>query len=97
MIFGNELKVLTNGRFVSARHRALANSMKPRMSMVYFGAPPLNSWIYPLPEFVSPQKPSLYEPFTWEQYKKAAYSLRLGDSRLDLFKIHNNIGDDKTH
>ncbi|KAE8708685.1 putative DNA methyltransferase 1-associated protein [Hibiscus syriacus] len=88
VIIRDALRVLTNDRFVSARHMALANlSRNSRMSMMYFGAPPLTGTISPLPQFVSPQKPRLYRAFTWGEYKKAAYSTRLGDFRLDLFKL----------
>jgi len=81
------MKVMTNGKFMSVRHRALTNTLEARMSMMYFAAPPLDWWIGPLPEMVSPpQNQSLYKPFTWAQYKQATYSSRLGDSRLDLFK-----------
>lgn len=77
---------MTNGRFKSVRHRVMTNSHKSRMSMAYFAAPPLNAWIVAPPVLVRPDTPSLYRPFTWDEYKKAAYSLRLGDSRIHLFR-----------
>lgn len=86
------LKVMTNGRFVSVRHRALTNSCKPRISIAFFGAPPLQARIAAPPEMVAPNRQSLYRPFTWAEYKKKIYSLRLGDSRLDLFRTCSDGG-----
>ncbi|MED6201797.1 hypothetical protein PIB30_098616, partial [Stylosanthes scabra] len=84
---GDLLQVMTNGRFVSVRHRAVTNSEKARMSIAYFGAPPLNVCIVAPPEMVTPERPSLlFRAFTWAEYKKATYSLRLGDTRIDLFR-----------
>ncbi|CAK9187607.1 unnamed protein product [Ilex paraguariensis] len=87
VIVGDVLQAMTNGRFLSVRHRALVNSNKSRMSMAYFGAPPLHARITSPPELATPQKPHFYRPFTWAEYKKATYSLRLGDSRLNLFRV----------
>ncbi|XP_028786949.1 gibberellin 2-beta-dioxygenase 2 [Neltuma alba] len=83
---GDALQVMTNGRFQSVRHRAMTNSHKSRLSMAYFAAPSLNAWIVAPPVMVPPNTPSLYRPFTWAEYKRATYSLRLGDSRIRLFK-----------
>ncbi|RZC04346.1 gibberellin 2-beta-dioxygenase 2-like [Glycine soja] len=82
---GDVLEVMTNGRFVSVRHRAMTNSYKCRMSVAYFGAPPLHATIVAPSVMVTPQRPSLFRPFTWADYKKATYSLRLGDTRIQLF------------
>ncbi|KAK7392605.1 hypothetical protein VNO78_21048 [Psophocarpus tetragonolobus] len=46
-------KVMTNGRFRSVKHRVLADSSMSRLSMIYFGGPPLNEKIAPLPSLVS--------------------------------------------
>ncbi|KAK2643660.1 hypothetical protein Ddye_018855 [Dipteronia dyeriana] len=83
---GDLLQVMTNGKFVSVKHRVLSNSAESRMSVAYFGAPSLDAKVTTLPELVTPTKPCLYRPFTWAEYKKTVYSLRLGDSRLELFR-----------
>ncbi|KAJ6377550.1 hypothetical protein OIU76_026512 [Salix suchowensis] len=82
---GDSLQVMTNGRFKSVRHRVLANSMKARVSMIYFGGPPLGEKIAPLPSLMR-GKESLYREFTWFEYKRSAYSSRLADNKLLLFE-----------
>ena len=76
---------MTNGKLLSARHRAVVSSATARLSTVYFVAPPLQARIAPLPEMVSTYRSCKYKSFTWGEYKKAMYALRLGHNRLDLF------------
>ncbi|KAL8507839.1 hypothetical protein ACS0TY_018395 [Phlomoides rotata] len=83
---GDSLQVMTNGRFKSVRHRVVANSTKSRLSMIYFGGPPLSEKIAPLPSLMQGEEDSLYKEFTWFEYKKSAYKSRLADNRLGLFE-----------
>ncbi|XP_030936607.1 gibberellin 2-beta-dioxygenase 2-like [Quercus lobata] len=86
VIVGDMLQALTNGRFVSVRHRVLTNTSKPRISMVYFGAPSLQASISAPPELLRPIGHSLYRTFTWKAYKEKLYSQGLAATRLDGFK-----------
>ncbi|OVA05613.1 Oxoglutarate/iron-dependent dioxygenase [Macleaya cordata] len=83
---GDSLQVMTNGRFKSVRHRVIANSVKSRVSMIYFGGPPLRERIAPLPSLMAEGEESLYKEFTWCEYKKSAYKSRLADNRLGHFE-----------
>lgn len=84
-LYGVFLQVLTNGRFKSVKHRVLANGFKSRVSMIYFGGPPLSEKIAPLPSLMEGED-SLYKEFTWFEYKKSAYQSRLADNRLVVFE-----------
>ncbi|KAI3707634.1 hypothetical protein L6452_26261 [Arctium lappa] len=85
---GDVLQAMTNGRFVSVRHRAMANSLptRSRLSMVFFGAPPPQATITCPSELLQQNQP-LYRNFTWAEYKSHTYAHRLGEVRLDHFKI----------
>ncbi|KAL2245563.1 gibberellin 2-beta-dioxygenase 1-like [Sesamum indicum] len=83
---GDSLQVMTNGRFKSVRHRVVANSSKSRLSMIYFGGPPLSEKIAPLAALMEGEEDSLYKEFTWFEYKNNAYKTRLADNRLGLFE-----------
>ncbi|XVE63253.1 hypothetical protein DITRI_Ditri07aG0005100 [Diplodiscus trichospermus] len=83
---GDSLQVMTNGRFKSVKHRVVANSVKSRLSMIYFCGPPLSEKIAPLPSLMRADQQSLYKEFTWFEYKKSAYNSRLADNRLMHFE-----------
>ncbi|XP_051210072.1 gibberellin 2-beta-dioxygenase 3-like [Lolium perenne] len=87
---GDALQVLTNGRFMSVKHRVVApEAGKPsRLSVIYFSGPSATQRIAPLPELMRDGEQSLYREFTWGEYKKAAYKTRLGDHRLGPFELH---------
>ena len=79
------MQVMTNGRFQSVKHRVLTNSSKSRVSMIYFGGPPLSEKIAPLPSLMEGEE-SLYKEFTWFEYKRSLYNSRLADNRLVFFQ-----------
>ncbi|AQL00384.1 gibberellin 2-oxidase10 [Zea mays] len=83
---GDSLQVLTNGRFESVKHRVVTNSLKSRVSFIYFAGPALEQRIAPLAQLLAEGEESLYREFTWGEYKTAAYKTRLGDNRLAQFQ-----------
>ncbi|XP_055821951.1 gibberellin 2-beta-dioxygenase-like [Solanum dulcamara] len=95
IIVGDSLQVMTNGRFRSVKHRVLANSIKSRLSMIYFGGPPLNEKIVPLSSLMEEEEESLYKEFTWLEYKKYTYMTRLGADRLELYEKNIKVPYDQ--
>ncbi|KAI3952369.1 hypothetical protein MKX01_005236 [Papaver californicum] len=83
---GDSLQVMSNGRFKSVKHRVIQNSMKSRLSMIYFGGPPSSERIAPLASLLAEGEQSLYKEFTWSEYKISAYKSRLADNRLCNFE-----------
>ncbi|KAI3680961.1 hypothetical protein L6452_35741 [Arctium lappa] len=84
------LQVMTNGRFRSVKHRVVGDRLKSRVSMIYFGGPPLMEKISPLDSLMEPGEESLYDEFTWFEYKSCTYKTRLSDDRLSLFHKHSH-------
>lgn len=63
----------------------MKNNKESRLSMIYFGGPPLSEKIAPLPSLMKGED-SLYKEFTWFEYKRYAFQSRLADNRLGLFE-----------
>lgn len=73
------------------KHRVLADSLRPRVSMIYFGGAALSETITPLPSVMEEGEESLYKEFTWCEYKNSAYKTRLGENRLSLFEKKSSL------
>jgi gibberellin 2-oxidase len=82
----NTLQVLTNGRFRSVRHRVMVNSVRSRVSVIFFGGPPPRETLAPLPELVGEGGRRRYREFTWREYKASAYRTKLAENRLCHFE-----------
>jgi len=65
---GDMLQVISNGRYKSAKHRAVVNKKQDRYSLAYFAQPPNWDLIVPPQELLDSKHPPLYKPFSWKEY-----------------------------
>ncbi|KAF3776710.1 Gibberellin 2-beta-dioxygenase [Nymphaea thermarum] len=68
--------------------------IRPKESISTFGAPSLSAEVATIPSFLREEK-SRYKEFTWYEYKKAAYSSRLADNRVDIFTAEEKEACDR--
>ncbi|OAY46263.1 jasmonate-induced oxygenase 2 [Manihot esculenta] len=66
---GDQIQVLSNAIYKSVEHRVIVNSAKERVSLALFYNPKSDIPIKPLKELVTPERPSLYQPMTFDQYR----------------------------
>ncbi|KAK9063364.1 hypothetical protein SSX86_017234 [Deinandra increscens subsp. villosa] len=67
---GDQIQVLTNGIYKSVEHRVVVNPHKERLSLAYFFNPKSDVLIKPATELVTSTKPTLYEPMTFDEYRR---------------------------
>eukprot|EP01018_Ginkgo_biloba_P012180 Gb_17232 [translate_table: standard] len=83
---GDQLQVLSNGKYRSVLHRAVVNSSKARISIPTFYCPSPNAVISPAPHLVDDDHPAMYKKFTYEEYYRKFWSKDLeGKSCLEFF------------
>eukprot|EP01018_Ginkgo_biloba_P034490 Gb_32876 [translate_table: standard] len=75
---GDQLQVVSNGRFRSVEHRAITNSITPRISIATFCIPSMDTWIAPAVSLVDDeQHPALYRGFMFQEFSKVFLSQAL--------------------
>ncbi|CAM6084381.1 unnamed protein product [Calypogeia fissa] len=83
---GDFLQAWTNGRFLSAEHRVVANDKTRRISIAYFAVSDMNYVVSPRPECVDAEHPVRYKPFTALQYFKELLTLGAATERGELLE-----------
>lgn len=66
---GDQVQVLSNAVYRSVEHRVVTNSEAERISMAFFYNPRSDLPLKPMPELVSPTRPAIYQPMTFDEYR----------------------------
>ncbi|XP_058096255.1 protein DMR6-LIKE OXYGENASE 1-like [Magnolia sinica] len=67
---GDQLQVMSNGRYKSVHHRAVINKSMARLSIATFYRPEPDVMIGPIEELVDDQHPALYQNYRFEEFFK---------------------------
>ncbi|WJX27915.1 hypothetical protein P8452_16691 [Trifolium repens] len=85
---GDTIEVLTNGKYKSVEHRAVAHEEKDRLSIVTFYAPSYEIELGPMQEFVDENHPCKYRRYNHGEYSKHYVTNKLeGKRTLDFAKM----------
>ncbi|CAJ1806040.1 unnamed protein product [Sphenostylis stenocarpa] len=66
---GDQIQVLSNATYKSVEHRVIVNSNQDRVSLAMFYNPRSDLLIEPAKELVTKEKPALYSPMTYDEYR----------------------------
>ncbi|PSS00404.1 Flavonol synthase/flavanone 3-hydroxylase [Actinidia chinensis var. chinensis] len=71
---GDQIEVLSNGKYKSVLHRSLVNKERMRMSWAVFVVPPHEAVIGTLPELVDEKNPAKYSTKTYAEYRHRKFN-----------------------
>lgn len=80
---GDQIQILSNGRYQSPVHRATVDSEQGRVSVNAFTNPSDDTLIAPISALISESQPPLYQGQTYSAYK-AAFGARWNEKRAFL-------------
>ncbi|MED6130972.1 Jasmonate-induced oxygenase 2 [Stylosanthes scabra] len=66
---GDQIQVMSNAIYKSVEHRVIVNSNKDRVSLAFFYNPKSDLLIEPAKELVTKERPPLYQPMTYDEYR----------------------------
>ncbi|KAJ6401377.1 hypothetical protein OIU84_016735 [Salix udensis] len=94
---GDQIEVITNGKYKSVEHRVIAQTDGARMSIASFYNPGSEAVIYPAPALVekeAEEKKKLYPKFVFEDYMKlyAGLKFQAKEPRFEAMKaVETNV------
>ncbi|KAK9663905.1 hypothetical protein RND81_14G005400 [Saponaria officinalis] len=97
---GDQLEVITNGKYKSVMHRVIAQQDGARMSLASFYNPGNDAVIYPAPELVknaNDEEKQVYPKFVFDDYMKLYIGLKFQEKepRFEIMKnIENKVSMD---
>ncbi|KAJ7953549.1 2-oxoglutarate and Fe(II)-dependent oxygenase superfamily protein [Quillaja saponaria] len=70
---GDQIQVMSNGRYKSVHHRAVTNKWLPRVSVAMFYAPNDETVIGPIEDLIDEEHPPIYRSYKFKEFMEEFY------------------------